>query len=82
MHTKIAITISSYVLAEVDQSRGRRMSRSGFIENVLREYFKKAREAINKRDLEWINAHANYLNRKAEDLLRYQAPIDFSLEEE
>ena len=82
MHTKIAITISSDVLAEVDQSRGRRMSRSGFIENVLRECFKKAREAINKRDLELINANADYLNREAEDLPPYQAPIDFSSEDE
>jgi hypothetical protein len=36
----------------------------------------EAREAINQRDLEIINANAEYLNREAEDSLRYQAEID------
>jgi hypothetical protein len=36
----------------------------------------KAREAINQRDLEIINANAEYLNREQEDVLRYQAEID------
>lgn len=36
------------------------------------------RGAINQRDLELIYANAEYLNREAEDSLRYQAAIDFS----
>jgi hypothetical protein len=37
----------------------------------------EAREAINNQDLELINANAEYLNREAEESLRYQAEIDF-----
>jgi hypothetical protein len=36
----------------------------------------KAREAINQRDLEIINADADYFNSEMEDVLRYQAEID------
>ena len=77
MKEKTSITLSSDVLAEVDRKAGTKASRSAFIENVLREYFKaKVREAINARDLELINANADYLNREMEDVLEYQAPLD------
>ncbi len=77
MKEKTSITLSSDVLTQVDRSAGSKASRSAFIENVLREYFKaKVRDAINARDLELINANADYLNREMEDVLRYQAPLD------
>ena len=38
-------------------------------------------EAIQKRDRELIDAHADYLNRETEDVLRYQAPIEWETEE-
>ena len=80
---KITITISAEILADIDRNRDPRVSRSFFIEQVLSDYFKtKKREAINQRDLELINAHADDFNRETEDVLRYQAPIDFSSEEE
>jgi metal-responsive CopG/Arc/MetJ family transcriptional regulator len=79
MKEKTSITLSSDLLAEVDQTAGSRGSRSAFIEGVLREYFKeKVRQAIHRRDAELINANADYLNREAMDVLRYQAPIDYS----
>jgi hypothetical protein len=63
----------------VDRNAGSARSRSAFIEGVLRDYFKeKVRQAIHQRDLELINANADYLNREAMDVLRYQAPIDYS----
>jgi len=37
----------------------------------------EARKAINQRDMEIINANAENLNREAEDVLKYQAEIDF-----
>lgn len=81
MKEKTSITLSSDVLAEVDRNAGSKASRSAFIESVLREYFKqKVREALHARDVELINAHADYLNREMEDVLRYQAPIDFEEE--
>jgi metal-responsive CopG/Arc/MetJ family transcriptional regulator len=79
MKEKTSITLSSDLLAEVDRSAGAAASRSAFIEAVLRAYFKeKLRQAIHQRDVELINANADYLNREAMDVLRYQAPIDYS----
>jgi metal-responsive CopG/Arc/MetJ family transcriptional regulator len=77
MKQKTSITLSSDVLAQVDRNAGSKASRSAFIESVLRQYFKaKVRAAINARDLELINANADYLNREMEDVLNYQAPLD------
>jgi metal-responsive CopG/Arc/MetJ family transcriptional regulator len=77
MKEKTSISLSSDVLAQVDRNAGSKASRSAFIESVLREYFKaKVRAAINARDLELINANADYLNREMEDVLQYQAPLD------
>lgn len=81
MKQKTSITLSSDLLKEIDRSAGRGASRSEFIENVLREYFKlKVQEALNARDAELINAHADYLNREMEDVLKYQSPIEYSEE--
>jgi metal-responsive CopG/Arc/MetJ family transcriptional regulator len=78
MKAKTSITLSSEVLTAVDRSAGSKASRSAFIENVLREYFKaKMREAINARDLELINAHADYLTRESRELDEYQVPIQW-----
>ena len=82
MKEKTSITLSSDLLAEVDREAALGASRSAVIERVLREYFRaKVRQALNARDAELINAHADYLNREMEDVLRYQAPIDFEEEE-
>ncbi|MGA2169921.1 MAG: hypothetical protein ABSG62_17085 [Terracidiphilus sp.] len=82
MKEKTSITLSSDLLVEVDRNAGSARSRSAFIEGVLREYFKeKVRQAIHQRDLELINANADSLNREAMDVLRYQAPIDYSATE-
>ena len=79
MKEKISITLSSDLLADVDRSAGSAKSRSAFIEGVLREYFReKIRQAIHQRDIELINANADYLNQEAMDVLRYEAPIDYS----
>jgi metal-responsive CopG/Arc/MetJ family transcriptional regulator len=78
MKEKTSITLSSDVLAEIDRMVGSRASRSAFIEEVLREYFKaKVRETIHNRDLALINSHAEYLTREAEELDEYQAPIEW-----
>jgi metal-responsive CopG/Arc/MetJ family transcriptional regulator len=82
MKAKTSITLSSDILAEVDRNAGSKASRSAFIESVLRTYFQeKIREAINARDAELINLHADYLNREMEDVLQYQAPIDYTSED-
>lgn len=81
MKQKTSITLSSDIVKEIDRSAGKSGSRSEFIEDVLRKYFKaKVQEALNARDAELINAHADYLNREMEDVLRYQSPIEYSEE--
>jgi len=81
MKTKTSITLSSDLLTEVDRSTGAAASRSAFIERVLREYFnEKVRRAIYERDLQILNANADYFNREMEDVLRYQAPITYESE--
>ncbi|HUY93769.1 MAG TPA: ribbon-helix-helix domain-containing protein [Terracidiphilus sp.] len=81
MKQKISITLSSDLVKQIDRSTGKDGSRSEFLENLVREYFKtKVREALSARDVELINRHADYLNREMEDVLRYQAPILFDTE--
>jgi hypothetical protein len=76
MKQKTSITRSSDVLAK-DQLAGSKLSRSAFIESVLRTYFReRARRKTHARDLERINAAAGRLNSEAEDVLTYQALED------
>jgi metal-responsive CopG/Arc/MetJ family transcriptional regulator len=77
MKEKTSITLSSDILAKVDNVAGSRLSRSAFIEGVLRIYFReRARRRIHARDLERINAAADRLNSEAEDVLTYQESDD------
>jgi metal-responsive CopG/Arc/MetJ family transcriptional regulator len=77
MKEKTSITLSSDVLAKVDHMAGSKLSRSAFIESVLRIYFReRARKKVYARDLERINAAADRLNLEAEDVLGYQALDD------
>jgi metal-responsive CopG/Arc/MetJ family transcriptional regulator len=70
---KISITVSSDVLAKIDQQAAAKGSRSAFIEQVLRKYFhERVRRRAHARDLERINAAADRLNLEAVDVLGYQ----------
>lgn len=58
----------------MDHLAGSKLSRSAFIEGVLRIYFRKrANQKVDVRDLEHINAAASRLNVEAEDVLIYCA---------
>ena len=75
MKKKTSITLSVAVLEEVDRLAGSDESRSAFIERVLRGYFRRrARRAINRRDLERLNRGGERINAEAADALGYQAP--------
>jgi metal-responsive CopG/Arc/MetJ family transcriptional regulator len=77
MKEKISITLSSDIMAKIDHLAGSKLSRSAFIERVLRNYFRElARRKIHGRDLQRINAAADRLNSEAEDVLTYQAMED------
>lgn len=74
MRQKISITLSPEILARIDAAAGRDLSRSAFIELVLREYLlQDSCGHGNTRDLERINAAANRLNQEALDVLQYTA---------
>ena len=74
MKEKTSITLSSDILARVDQMAGSKLSRSAFIEQVLRSYFReRSKRRIHARDLERLNAAADRLNPEAADVLEYQA---------
>jgi len=75
MKEKTSITLSKEVLAKVDRLAGSKLSRSAFIERVLRKYLQeRSRAALNARDVEQINRAAERLNLEAADVLEYQAP--------
>ena len=74
MKDKTSITLSRDVLAGIDRLAGSKHSRSAVIESVLRQYLRdRAKAAIQKRDLDLINASLDELNAEAEDALAYQA---------
>jgi hypothetical protein len=61
----------------VDRLAGSKLSRSAFIERVLRIYFReRARKKIHARDVERINAAAGRLNAEAEEVLAHQVLED------
>lgn len=73
MKQKTSITLSSDVLAKVDDLAGSKLSRSALIDDVLRSYFRdRARRKVHRRDLERINAAADRLNAEASEVLEYQ----------
>lgn len=73
MKQKTSITLSSDVLAKVDDLAGSKLSRSALIEGVLRSYFRdRGRRKVHARDLERINAAADRLNGEAAEVLEYQ----------
>jgi metal-responsive CopG/Arc/MetJ family transcriptional regulator len=83
MKKRISVTLSKDLLARIDLEIGPGGSRSAFIEKELILYFQKLeRDEINARDVELINANADYLNAEMEDVLRYQADIFEILEDQ
>ena len=75
MKDKTSITLSRDVLVGIDRLAGSKHSRSAVIESVLRQHLRdRAKAAVERRDLELINASLDQLNAEAEDALEYQAP--------
>ena len=77
MKEKTSITLSRDLLIELDRAAGKRQSRSGFIELVLRRFFaERQRAELRARELQALNQAATELNREVEDVLTYQSPMD------
>lgn len=76
MKTKTSITLSTHLLEEIDALAGPAISRSAFIERVLRAFVRRRqRAARNVRELRLLNEHAAQPNAEATDVLGYQAGL-------
>jgi metal-responsive CopG/Arc/MetJ family transcriptional regulator len=74
MKAKTSITLSEEVLDAIDRLAGPGVSRSAFIERVLRAFVRRRERArAETQDLATLNRHAAQLNAQAADVLAYQA---------
>jgi metal-responsive CopG/Arc/MetJ family transcriptional regulator len=77
MKQKISVTLAAEVLAAVDRLASSKMSRSAFIEGVLRQYLRQRKgDQAPARDLQRINLAASRLNAEAAHVLKYQSSKD------
>lgn len=73
MKLKTSVTLSEDLLKRVARAARKGESRSETLERLVRDGLAaRARAAADARDLALINAHADQLNREAEDVLDYQ----------
>jgi metal-responsive CopG/Arc/MetJ family transcriptional regulator len=71
-----SITLSDDLLCQIDQMVDKTVSRSEFIEHVLRQYLAdRTRRTQEFSDLDIINRNADRLNQEAEDVLEYQVSL-------
>ena len=76
MKMKTSITLEREVVTAVEEAAREGESRSHVIERLLRQSLAaRARAAIDTRDLNLINAHADELNEEAVDVLGYQVEM-------
>jgi metal-responsive CopG/Arc/MetJ family transcriptional regulator len=71
MKAKTSLTLSEDVVKSLDKLAGPKVSRSAFIEKILRDFV--SRRAV--RDLAAINRHAAQLNVEMSDALSFQAKL-------
>ena len=73
MKLKTSITLDADVVTAVEAIARGGESRSQVIERLLRESLAaRRRSALDSRDMDIINAHADELNEEALDVLGYQ----------
>ena len=76
MKMKTSITLEREVVTAVEEAAREGESRSHVIERLLRQSLAaRARAAIDTRDLNLINTHADELNEEAVDVLGYQVEM-------
>jgi Arc/MetJ-type ribon-helix-helix transcriptional regulator len=84
MKANTSITLSLPLLVEIDRLIGEGASRSAYIEKVLSDHLRgremeMARQAIEQRDLDLINAAADRMNAEMEEVLADQDALYFDL---
>jgi metal-responsive CopG/Arc/MetJ family transcriptional regulator len=74
MKIKTSLTLSEDLVAKLDRLAGPDVSRSSFIEKILREFIEARAQARRvAREAAEINRHAAKLNAEMKDALSFQA---------
>lgn len=74
MKTKTSLTLSEDLVKSLDKLAGPKVSRSAFIENILRDFLDRRVQARRgARAVAAINRHAAQLNAEMSDALSFQA---------
>ena len=74
MKAKTSLTLSEDLIASIDKLAGPKVSRSAYIEQILREFVnRRAQAGKDARDAAAINRHAAELNVEMSDALSFQA---------
>jgi metal-responsive CopG/Arc/MetJ family transcriptional regulator len=77
MKAKTSLTLSDDLLEDLDRMAGPEVSRSSFIERILRDFVEqRARQKRLAQDVAAINQHAEKLNSEMNDALSFQARMD------
>ena len=77
MKLKTSLTLSEDLVAKLDRLAGPEVSRSSFIEKVLRDFVEgRAQARRDAREVAAINRHAAKLNAEMKDALSFQAGVD------
>ena len=77
MKAKTSLTLSEDLVKRLDKLAGAKVSRSAFVENILREFVD--RRAAARRDAQAvaaINRHAAELNAEMSDTLSFQSSLE------
>jgi metal-responsive CopG/Arc/MetJ family transcriptional regulator len=73
MKAKTSLTLSEDLVASIDRLAGPKVSRSAFIEQILREFIeRRAQSRRETRQVAAINRHAAQLNAEMSDVLSFQ----------
>jgi metal-responsive CopG/Arc/MetJ family transcriptional regulator len=74
MKTKTSLTLSGDLIARIDKLAGSKISRSSYIEQILRDFVDGLAQARkDAREVAAINRHAAQLNAEMSDALSFQA---------
>ena len=74
MKSKTSLTLSEDLLETIDKLAGQKISRSAYIEQILREFIdRRAQARKDAREIAAINRHAAQLNAEMSDALSFQS---------
>lgn len=77
MKAKTSLTLSDDLLRDLDRMAGSKVSRSSFIEKILRDFVEqRTRQKRLAQEVAAINQHAEKLNSEMNDALSFQARME------